>query len=143
MRNIEAIETRLEISTLKARNLRFLDTKQWAGYAAMLTEDFVLDMGQSGNGPVHGRDAAVQATRVSLEGATSVHQAHQPEFEFKGDEVHVTWAMHDRIVRGPGQPSLTIYGYHHDRWLRVGGEWKLAALRLSMLQVDVQPPTTV
>jgi SnoaL-like protein len=139
MHTAETIVTQLEICTLKARNLRFLDTKQWAGYAAMLTEDFVLDMGQSAVPPIHGRDAAVLQTSRSLEGVTSVHQAHQPEFELKGDEALVTWAMHDRIVRGPGQPSITIYGYHHDRWLRRGGEWKLAALRLSMLHVDTQP----
>jgi hypothetical protein len=53
----------------------------------------------------------------------------------------VTWAMHDRIVRGPDQPSHSLYGYHHDRWVRRNGEWKMCALRLATHHLDTHPPT--
>jgi len=108
----------------------------------MLTEDFVLDISEGGKVPViHGRDAALKQIQTSVHGTTTVHQAHQPEFEFKGDEVLVTWAMHARVVRGPDQPSFSLYGYHHDRWVRSSGEWKLAALRQTTQHLDVHAPT--
>ena len=139
--DIEIIKTQLEICSLKARCMRLVDTKDWAGYAAMLTEDFVLDISESGKVPViHGRDAAVKQVQASVEGAVTVHHAHLPEFELHGDEATVIWALHDRVVRGSDQPSFTLYGYHHDRWVRRSGEWKLAGLRMTMLHLDVHPP---
>jgi len=141
MNDIGAIRAQLEISSLKARHLRLGDLKQWAEYAAMLTEDFVLDISQSGNIPViHGRDAAVRQIQASIQDATTVHHAHLPEFELADDEVRVTWAMHDRVVRGADQPSFTLFGYHFDRWVRVAGRWKLAALKQTTLHLDVHAP---
>ena len=82
--DIEIIKTQLEICSLKARCMRLVDTKDWAGYAAMLTEDFVLDIASSGKVPViHGRDAAVKQVQASVEGAVTVHHAHLPEFELQ------------------------------------------------------------
>ncbi len=140
MHDIEAIKARIEICNLKARHLRLLDTKDWAGYASLLTEDFVLDIRQGTNIPVIvGRDAAVKHVQTSVGTIIMVHQAHLPEFDFKGNEAHVVWAMQDRIVRGPDQPSYSGYGHHHDRWVRRNGEWKLAEQRLTRLHVDVHP----
>lgn len=141
MRDIEKIQAQLELCSLKARQLRLVDTKEWAAYRAMLTEDFVLDISQGGKFPViHGCDAAVSQIQASVANTTTVHHAHLPEFDFRGDEVRVTWAMHDRIVRGPDQPSISLYGYHHDRWVRRNGEWKLAELRMTTLHLDEHPP---
>jgi SnoaL-like domain len=140
MQSIELITAQLEISGLKARHLRLGDTRDWLNYAAMLTDDFVLDISESGRIPIiRGRDPAVQQIRSSVEGATTVHQAHLGEFEPDGDEVLVTWAMNTRVVRGPDQPSFTLYGYHFDRWVRQG-TWKLAALRQTTLHLDVLAP---
>lgn len=142
MQDIELIKTQLEISSLKARHLRLGDTKDWPGYTAMLTDDFELDISQSAEAPViRGRDAAVKQIRSSVDSAVAVHQAHTPEFEFDADEVRVTWALHGRVVRSADQPSYTLYGYHHDLWVRRNGEWRLAALRQTMLHLDVHAPT--
>ena len=139
--DIHTIQAQLEIMNLKARHLRLGDTKEWDAYAAMLTDDFVLDISESGKVPViHGRDAAVKQIRASCDSATTVHQAHSPEFAINGDEALVTWVLHDRVVRAPDQPSYTLYGYHFDRWVRRNGEWKLAALRQTTQHLDVHPP---
>jgi len=138
---IDAIKTQLEIICLKGRHLRLGDTKEWRGYADLLTEDFVLDISEGGKIPViHGRDAAVKQVRMSCDTATTVHQAHTPEFQISGDEVLATWAMHTRVVRAVDQPSFVLYGYHYDRWVRRQHEWKLAALRQTTLHLDVHPP---
>ena len=140
LQDIEAIKARIEICNLKARHLRMLDTKDWAGYAELLTEDYVLDVSQSTNIPViSGRDAALKQVQASVGAVMTVHQAHPPEFDFKGDEAHVVWPIQDRVVRGPDQPSYSGYSQHHDRWVSQNGQWKLAAERLVRLHIEVVP----
>jgi hypothetical protein len=139
--DIESIKAQFEIMNLKARHLRMLDTKDWAGYGELLTEDFVLDISAGTNIPViHGRDAALKMVQASLSNVTIVHQAHIPEFDIRGDEALVIWPIQDRVVRGPEQPSTSGYGHHHDRWVRRHGQWKLASERLTRLHIDVYPP---
>jgi hypothetical protein len=141
LQDIEAIKAHIEICTLKARHLRMLDTKDWGGYADLLTEDFVLDLSPSTNVPViSGRELALTRVQASVGGVITVHQAHPPEFDYKGDEARVVWAIHNRIARGPDQPSYNCYGHHHDRWVWQNGKWKLAAQRLTHLHIDVLAP---
>ena len=144
MDGIDPIAAQLTIMSLKARALRLLDSKDWAGYGQLLTDDFVLDMSAGTGIPViNGRDAALKMIQTLLGEVTIVHQAHVPEFDLRGDEALVTWPMQDRLFRGPGQPSITGYGHHHDRWVRLNGLWKHASLRLTRLHVDVYPPAAV
>jgi hypothetical protein len=141
LQDIEAFKARIEICTLKARHLRMLDTKEWGQYADLLIEDFVLDVSQSTNTPViRGRDAALTRIQASVGGVITVHQAHPPGFDYKGDEAHVVWAIQNRVARGPDQPSYNSYGHHHDRWVSQNGKWKLAAQRLTHLHIDVLAP---
>ena len=143
MQDLDAIKARIEISGLKGRHLRQLDTKDWAGYAALLAENFELDISdRTGIPPIHGRDAAMKLIQGSIGAVTTVHQAHPAEFEIQNDEVLAVWPMHDRIVRGPEQPSNSGYGHHHDRWVLRNGEWKLASQKLTRLHVDTLPPAT-
>lgn len=141
---LENIKTELTIRTLKARHLRAVDIGDWDYFGALLTEDFVLDLSAAVPVPVmRGRATAVAAVSASANGTTMVHHAHQPEFTFvSSNEVRVIWAMQDRIVRGPEQPSLAGFGHHHDRWVKQQGEWRLAEQRLTRLHVDVLPPAT-
>lgn len=142
MADIEAVEAQLAIGKVKARYCRMLDTKDWAGFAALFTEDFELDVTEGTSLPViRGREAALQQVRSSLDGARTAHQVHTPEIELQGNEAHVIWAMQDRVVWNPprrGLASLTGYGHYHERYVRHNGEWKIAALRLTRLHIDAQ-----
>jgi hypothetical protein len=130
----------LALTEAKARYCRLLDTKDWAGYAALLTEDFVMDVSAGTQVPVvKGREAAVRQIQSSIRTATTAHQVHSPEIKLQGDEAHVIWAMQDRVVWGPERASITGYGHYHERWVRRGGEWKLASLRLTRLHIDIHP----
>lgn len=141
MKGLEQIETCLALSNAKARYCRLLDTKDWAGFANLFTEEFVLDVSEGSQVPVTvGRDAALKQIQSSISTAKTAHQVHSPEMEINGDEAHVVWAMQDRVVWGADRPSISGYGHYHERWVRQGGEWKLAALRLTRLHVDVLPP---
>jgi hypothetical protein len=47
------------------------------------------------------------------------------------------WAMQDRVIFGPNRPSITGYGHYHERYVRQNGQWKIAALKLTRLHIDV------
>lgn len=143
MADIDTLEAHLAICKVKARYCRMLDTKNWAGFAALFTEDFVLDVSEGTSMPViRGRDAALQQVRSSIGSARTAHQVHTPEIELKGDEADVIWAMQDRVVwETPrrGLAALTGYGHYHEHYVRQNGEWKIASLKLTRLHIDTQP----
>ena len=126
-----------ELTRAKALYCFTLDTRDWAGFADLMTDDIVLDVSDGTGVPVvTGRDAAVDMIRSSLTNATSAHQVHTPLIELNGgDGADVIWAMQDRVM-WEGGPALTGYGHYHEHWVRRGDEWKLAALRLTRLIVE-------
>lgn len=130
---------------MKARYCRLLDTKDWDGFAALLTEDFELDVSGSGGGElIRGRDAALSMIRASIGDAKTAHQVHSPEIESDGDTAQAVWAMQDRVVWPAekavrsGIASLTGYGHYHERYVRRDGTWLIAASRLTRLHMDMQ-----
>jgi hypothetical protein len=142
MDDLQAAQDWAAICDGKARYCRCLDTKDWAGFADMFTEDFELDVTEGTQVPIiRGRDAAVKSIQSSILTAITAHQVHWPEIEFKGDEAHVIWAMQDRVIFSADRPSLTGYGHYHERWVKRNGAWKIAALKLTRLHLEFQPPT--
>jgi hypothetical protein len=145
MSEIERIGACLAISQVKARYCRYLDTKNWDGYAGLFTEDFELDVSEGTSLPViRGRDAALQQIRASIGGARTAHQVHTPEIEFSSaDEARVIWAMQDHLrwdaerVARLGSTGLTGYGHYHERYVRQNGEWKIAASKLTRLHLEM------
>ncbi len=139
----------IAISQLKARYCRLLDTKDWTGFAALFTQDFELDVSQSGGQVIKGRDAAVALVRSSIESASTAHQIHSLELEIDGDVARGVWAMQDRVVWPPDATSrgklaaLTGYGHYHERYVRQDGGWRIAASRLTRLHMDVEPAPDV
>lgn len=142
MSMLETIEARIALSEAKARYCRFLDTKDWEGFANLMTDDIALDLSGTSNhlGVVTGRDAVLKQIRSSIETAHTAHQVHNPEIILNGDEAQVIWAMQDRVVWGQEKPSLVGYGHYHERWVKRDGQWKLAAQRLTRLHMDILPP---
>lgn len=126
-----------ELSQAKARYCRTLDSRDWTGFADLMTEDIELDVtdGDTGVAVISGRDAAVEMIRSTLTDAQTAHQVCMPEIQLNGEEAQVIWAMRDRLI-WPNGPSLTGFGHYHERWVQRGGEWKLAALRLTRLIMD-------
>lgn len=137
---MDDVTDRLAICDLKARYCRFMDTKQWDAWADLFTEDYVLDVSAAGGGPpIHGRDAAMASVLASIGQAITAHQVHFPEITLKGDEAFAVFPMQDRVLFGSHRASITGYGHYHDRLVRRNGEWKIAALKLTRLHVDVDP----
>ena len=132
------LHTCFALEQAKARYCRLMDTKDWAGLAALLTEDLIFDLtdGNPDVAPIVGRDAALEAVKASVGDAQTVHQVHSPEFDLNGDEALVVWAVQERVV-WPNGTSLTAYGHYFDRWVRDEGGWRIAELKLTHLVMDV------
>jgi uncharacterized protein (TIGR02246 family) len=135
---------RAAICETKARYCRTLDTKDWAGYADVFTEDLVLDTTPAGGSLVEGRDQAVAMVMRALEGARTAHHVHSPEIRFDGDSAEVIWAMQDRVVWSPekarrmGNLGHTGFGHYHERYVRgADGRWRIARQTLTRLHMDV------
>ena len=127
----------LAISTLKARYCRCLDTKDWAGYTGVFTEDAVLDTSSAGGLRIDGRDAAVAYVRSSITQDTiTTHHVHNPEIEVNGDEASAIWAMQDRNI-WPGGRTLMGFGHYHERYRKVEGRWLIAESKLTRLNVEM------
>lgn len=127
----------MAITEVKARYCRLLDTKDWDGYAALFTDDAVLDTSPAGGyGPIDGPAVFVPMVRASLEKAQTAHQVHSPEIVIEGDEARVIWAMQDRVHMPDRGMSFTGYGHYHERYRRTSDGWKIAFTQLTRLKVD-------
>jgi SnoaL-like domain len=127
----------LEICSLKARYCRCLDTKDWDGFAAVFTEDLILDTSPAGGLRVEGRDAAVAYVRSSIsEDTITTHHVHAPEFEIDGQSATGIWAMQDRNIWPSGR-KLLGFGHYHEQYVRVGGAWKIAQSQLTRINVEM------
>jgi SnoaL-like domain len=136
-----------DIKAVKARYCRCLDTKDWVGFAALFTDDAVMDVSQdTGNPPMTGIPAIVDQVKFAVIDAATSHQVHTPEITLHGhDEADGVWAMQDRVVWKAGTSpvsgiaSITGYGQYHETYRREGGIWKIAALKLTRFHVDMHP----
>ena len=127
----------LAICNLKARYCRCLDTKDWDGYAALFTDDFVLDTSGSGGKRIAGRDDAVAYVRSSISADTiTTHHVHTPEIEVDGDEATGIWAMQDRNLWPSGR-KLLGFGHYHERYRRMDGQWLIAESRLTRINMEL------
>lgn len=147
MNSLEELLDIEAIRAVKARYCRMLDTKDWDGFATLFTEDAVMDATQdTGNPPITGIPALLDQVKFAVINAATSHQVHTPEITLTApDAAHGVWAMQDRVVWQPGTSpvpgvaSITGYGQYHERYSRVGGVWKIAALTLTRFHVDMHP----
>lgn len=136
----------LAICDTKARYCRFLDEKNWEGYADTFTDDVFLDTTASGGSTIQGRDKLVQGVRGSIDSAVTVHQVHSPEITMVDtDTADVIWAMQDRVIwddakaKAIGKRSLTGYGHYRERYVRCeDGRWRIARSKLTRLHIDFE-----
>lgn len=147
MSSLEQLCAIEEIRAVKARYCRMLDTKDWEGFAALFTEDAVMDVSQdTGKPPITGIPALLDQVRYAVNNAATSHQVHTPEIKLSGPATaEAIWAMQDRVVWQagaspvPGVASITGYGQYHERYRREDGAWKIAALTLTRFHVDMHP----
>ena len=139
-----------QIKNLKARYFRLLDTKQWAQWREVITDDLQAFYDPVVGGPTRrladGADAFVDALAADMAESVTGHHGHTPEIEISGSDTATgIWAMSD-IVQHPAhhpRPSVMGTGHYHEEYRRGTDErWRIARFhlkRLTLSSVDLTP----
>lgn len=156
MEGLERLIARAEITETKARYCLSLDSKDVAGLAAVFTPDGALDSSEAlsvwdaatgsfdrplTDGKVSGSEAIARFIIDSVADFRTCHQVHTPIIEFLGpDEAKVLWAMEDNLYCAAGTPFRSLHGlgHYHERYRKTAEGWRIASLRLTRLNVDIQ-----
>jgi ketosteroid isomerase-like protein len=119
-----------EIKRVKYRYLRCVDTKDWDGLAAVLTEDVTADYGTPTYGDplqLTGRDALVGFLREKLgPDMVTTHFASQPEIDVDGDTATGTWAFEDTVIATKYRVVIAGAAFYEDRYRREDGRWRIS-----------------
>lgn len=132
------------IKQLKARYFRLMDTKQWADYREVFTDDMVFQFETQDEAAASSGDDFVAFVKGRLSTAVTVHQGHMPEIDITSDTTATgVWAMYDWVDDPDHDRAFQGFGhYHEDYRLGADGRWRIAKLHLTRLRVDPLPPTT-
>lgn len=129
-----------EITILKARYFRFVDTKDWDGLRDLFTPDALIFYPEARDEP-DVRDVAIPFIVAALKDAVTVHHGHMPEIEILSDsQARAVWAMEDLVYRAdpasglPGGQSHG-FGHYHEDYVRSGGRWLIHRLTLTRLRL--------
>lgn len=130
------------IKQLKARYCRHLDTKDWAAWRTVFTDDFVSDTAEAGGKVIDGADEFVAFTRKALgrPAQATAHQVHAPEITLtSATTARGVWALQDVVRFGAGV-TLVGYGHYHETYENVAGQWLIKSSKLTRLREDIVTP---
>jgi SnoaL-like domain len=133
MFELEAMLARYAIEKELIKFARGMDSRDWAGLKAILTEDATADYGQ---GLLQGPDAVVGVIRSYLEicGPTQ-HLLGNLLVEWNGERDGASAISHcyvsDMHLGAGANAHLTFctLGDYQDRWKLIDGRWRLAGRR--------------
>jgi uncharacterized protein (TIGR02246 family) len=135
MDDIEAIKQ------LKARYCRLMDTKDWAGYRRVFTDDVTMDTTDAGGNVITGADEFMEFLIPMIGDVVTVHQCHTPEIDVTSpSSARGIWAMED-MLRYPDGTELHGYGHYHESYEKQHGEWRIKSSKLTRLRADFTTPT--
>jgi hypothetical protein len=146
--NPEQLSDVYEIQLLKARYLRYMDTRQWEAFRDLFTDDlrYTIENArfphESAAPAFTSADALVAYLSASQPDKITVHQGHMPEIEFVDENTATgVWAMFgwtDEPGRGFASQS---YGHYHERYVRCpDGKWRIASVHLTRLRLNNVTP---
>ena len=137
--DIEAIEQ------LKARYFRYIDTKDWAAFRELFTDDCRHLLPEESPIPFMTNDEYLPMMEATLNNGVTTHHGHTPEITFaSATEASAIWAMNDYVqVDGPnGRVSIQGWGHYYETYRKGDdGRWRISSKRNSRLRVDDVPWT--
>ena len=131
------------IKQLKARYFRLMDTKQWAEYRDVFTDDMVFQFETQDRSTATTGDDFVAFVSGRLGTAVTAHHGHMPEIEVTSERTATgVWAMYDWVDDPDNDRAFQGFGHYHEEYrLCADGKWRIAKLRLSRLRVEQVPPS--
>ena len=127
--DIQEISDRLEIQGVLAKYARAVDTRDWALWRSLFTDDATVDY--SSAGAIAGTRDEVAAWLAAALGAMQMmqHFITNIEIDISGDTADVR-AMFYNPMQLPGMPDLSFCGgYYHHTMVRTPDGWRSRALR--------------
>jgi hypothetical protein len=151
MTDVEKLLVLEDIRRLKAAYFRCMDTKDWDDFPGLFTQDATFDVRGALEMPksedayadepvITGRAAILDYVRNGLTPLTSAHHGHMPEIEIISPVAATgVWAMSDILVLPAGGPFRVFrgYGQYRETYVREGGEWRIATLKLRRFHVEM------
>lgn len=130
-----------EISRAKHDYCRMLDERNWAGLAALMTDDMEFGFSDENSTPsmTTGRSETLRLLRSMVAGSTTTHRVTHPQLSFDGTKAEVDWSMTCTTVFDDGA-AITGHGRYLERWHTDGTAWKLASMTLSDFCTDPEVP---
>nr|WP_087573191.1 MULTISPECIES: nuclear transport factor 2 family protein [unclassified Sphingomonas]AJW29519.1 hypothetical protein pJE1_097 [Sphingomonas sp. JE1] len=138
--NINDIEA---IRQLKARYVRFGDTKQWDGFAELFTDDceFVFDVmpRKSQDDPISGHIIGltnfIAGMSEWMAGLKTVHQLYSAEIVLTAaDRAEGIWGMHDYLEMP--RSIFRGWGHYHEIYVKQDGRWKIKRTETTRLRYE-------
>jgi hypothetical protein len=129
------------IKRLKYRYMRCLDQKRWDEIRDCFVDDATAAY-SGGKYAFEGRDAIVGffAQAMGSPGFLSSHRVGHPEIELTGpDTATGTWALDDTVVDVDRGITLRGAAFYTDRYVKVGGAWKIAHTGYERTFEEVEP----
>lgn len=140
-------EDRNALLDLKARYFRFVDAKLWDELEVLFAPDAVLKPVDDLPGVTfEGPRGICEGVSLSMRDVASIHHGFTPELAMTGiDEAQGIWPMEDRLWFGPSSaaPGMVFHGFghYHERYVRIGREWRFHTIELRRLRVETRGPT--
>jgi uncharacterized protein (TIGR02246 family) len=130
-----AIEDYEEVRQLNARYCHLLDAHDATGWAALFSEDGVLDLGGTKTQGTEALQAYVEGLRAGHRGYPVRHLVTNVVIDVYGD---VATSQSYVVLLSPGGPGLiAMMGRYNDQLRRIDGHWRLQERRLDF---DPTPP---
>lgn len=145
---IDLLRELAELQVLKSQYFRFLDTKEWASWRSLFTDDMLYMYDESvpsrgaGKAVTRGGDDFVERASGLLETRVTVHHGHTPELAIVDENTASgIWAMFDYVEDPDKGWAFQGYGHYHERYQKEHGQWRVAEMRLTRLRIDRLPAT--
>jgi hypothetical protein len=144
---VERLEAIEEITQLKARYFRCMDTKDWDGFMTVFAPDARMDVSgelssdaSDGSGVTTGNREIAAFVRGAIDAVTTVHHGHTPEIDVTSPtNATGVWAMEDHLWWPEGSPITTMHGYghYHETYEKQEGRWRITSTTLTRVRTDV------
>lgn len=128
------------IQRLKYAYCRFLDTKDFASLAGLMTEDVTVTYG-GGAITLSGRQAVQDYLSKAMESPRMLtsHLVSHPEIDVDGDTATGRWALVDTVIVEDANVVIRGASLYEDRYVRTAEGWRITHTGYKRLFEEMGP----